>query len=121
MKSTSIIITRRDNASDIVLLKINICYSPAKNSTLTNFPLVAVQTFNYLGFTATSNLALDKTWTTYSKQEKRLNSFHLGGLRKINIKGQDKVNQQRGSAAEQDSIPIFNTQELKIKMVGAYH
>ena len=33
-----------------------------------------------------------ETWTTYSRQEKRLNSFHMRCLRKImNIRWQDKV------------------------------
>ena len=46
----------------------------------------------YQACVLTSLLYGSETWTTYSKQEKKLNTFHLRCLRKIlNIKWQDQV------------------------------
>ena len=63
-----------------------------------------------------------ETWTTYTKHEKKLNSFHLRCLRELlNIKGQDKVpNVQVLSRADIPSIQAL-LGKRRLKWLGHLH
>ena len=60
-----------------------------------------------------------ETWTTYVRQEKRLNSFHLRSIRRIlGISWQDSV-QHRGPVLSQPSKHVHPTQTAQAALAGA--